>query len=120
VKDAKISLRTDSKLKQQAEVYAQETGRTLAGLIEWLLRKELNHAGSLKRGGQGRFIMNKIEMVKEYIQDQIQEHGFENNQIEIDFADICEVEETIQAAKELGYLATPGEGQGVWWIYTEE
>jgi hypothetical protein len=63
---------------------------------------------------------SKIEMVKEYIQNRIQEHGFENDQIEIDFADICEVHETIQAAKELGYEATPSEGQGVWWIYVEQ
>ena len=60
---------------------------------------------------------SKIEMVKEYIQNQIQENGFINNQIEIDFADICEAYETIQAAKELGYEATPSKGQGVWWIY---
>jgi hypothetical protein len=63
---------------------------------------------------------SKIEMVKEYIQDQIRIFGFDNNQICIDFADICEVDETIQAAKELGYLATPGNGQGVWWIYSEK
>lgn len=61
--------------------------------------------------------MDKIEMVKDYICEQIREHGFENDQIEIDFADICEVNETIQAAKEFGYLTTPSKGQGVWWIY---
>jgi hypothetical protein len=60
---------------------------------------------------------SKIEMVKRYIQDQIQD--FTNNQIVIDFAGICEESETIQAAKELGYLATPGEWQGIWWIYVE-
>lgn len=52
MKDAKISLRTDSDLKRQAEDYAKETGRSLAGLIEYLLRQELKKAGSLKRGGQ--------------------------------------------------------------------
>jgi hypothetical protein len=62
--------------------------------------------------------MNKIEMVKGYIQERIREYGFENDQIVIDFADICEEEETIQAAKELGYEAAPSEGQGVWWIYS--
>lgn len=116
----RLHIRIDSDLKQAAKQHAADTGRTLAGLIEWLLRQELKKADSLKRGGQGRFIMNKIEMVKGYIQDQIQEHGFENDQIEIDFAGICEESETIQAAKELGYLATPGEGQGVWWIYVEQ
>ena len=74
-------------------------------------------ADSLKRGGQGGNTMLKNEITKQYIQERIREHGFENNQIRIDFADICEESETIQAAKELGYLATPGEGQGVWWIY---
>lgn len=51
-KDTYIRLRTTSELKQAAQQHAQDTGRTLAGLIEWLLRKELNHADSLKRGGQ--------------------------------------------------------------------
>lgn len=49
MKDAKISLRTDSDLKRQAEDYAKETGRTLAGLIDWLLRQELKKADSRQR-----------------------------------------------------------------------
>jgi hypothetical protein len=52
MKDSYIHIRINSELKQAAKQHAQDTGRTLAGLIEWLLRKELNHAGSLKRGGQ--------------------------------------------------------------------
>jgi hypothetical protein len=51
-KDDYIHARISSDLKKAAQQHAQDTGRTLAGLIEWLLRKELNHAGSLKRGGQ--------------------------------------------------------------------
>ena len=65
-KDAYIHIRVDEDLKQAAKQHAADTGRTLAGLIEWLLRKELNHAGSLKRGGQiGGFVMyNQQEMLK--------------------------------------------------------
>ncbi|NLO52120.1 MAG: hypothetical protein GX103_13295 [Bacteroidales bacterium] len=124
-KDSYIHIRVSSDLKQAAKQHAADTGRTLAGLIEWLLRQELKKnvaaAGRLIPAERRFKIMNsKIEMVKEYIQDEIQERGFENNQIEIDFAGICEESETIQAAKELDYLATPGEGQGVWWIYVEQ
>ena len=51
-KDSYIHIRINGELKQAAKQHAADTGRTLAGLIEWLLRKELNHADSLKRGGQ--------------------------------------------------------------------
>jgi hypothetical protein len=40
-KDDRIYIRINSELKQAAQQHAQETGRTLAGLIEWLLRQEL-------------------------------------------------------------------------------
>lgn len=40
-KDSYIHIRINGELKQAAQDYAQETGRTLAGLIEWLLRQEL-------------------------------------------------------------------------------
>ena len=59
--------------------------------------------------------------MKEYILNQIQEYGFdEYNQIEIDFAGLCEEEEVRQAAKELGYEVEPGEGEGVFWVYIAE
>ena len=61
-----------------------------------------------------------IASMKKYIQDEIAKKGLEDGQIEIDFSGLCEEKETIQAAKELGYLAEKGEGQGVWWIYKEE
>ena len=41
MKDAFIHVRVTSGLKQKAQEYARETGRTLAGLIEYLLKKEL-------------------------------------------------------------------------------
>jgi hypothetical protein len=64
---------------------------------------------------------NIVEEMKEYILNQIQEYGFdEYNQIEIDFAGLCEEEEVRQAAKELGYEIEPGEGEGVFWVYIAE
>ena len=36
-----IHVRVNRELKQEAKEYAKETGRTLAGLIEYLLKKEL-------------------------------------------------------------------------------
>jgi len=63
---------------------------------------------------------NIVEEMKEYIQNQIQEYAFKNNQIEIDFAGLCEEEEVRQAAKELGYEVEPGEGEGVFWVYIAE
>jgi hypothetical protein len=50
-KDNYIHIRINSDLKQQAQQHAAETGRTLAGLIDWLLREELKQADSLKREG---------------------------------------------------------------------
>ena len=40
-KDSYIHIRINGELKAAAQDYAQETGRTLAGLIDWLLRQEL-------------------------------------------------------------------------------
>lgn len=44
-KDTQLTIRIDSTLKQAAQDYAKETGRSLAGLIEWLLRQELKKKG---------------------------------------------------------------------------
>ena len=55
-KDSYIHIRINGELKQAAKQHAADTGRTLAGLIDWLLRQELKKADSLKRGGQGREI----------------------------------------------------------------
>ena len=52
-KDSYIHIRINGELKAAAQDYAQETGRTLAGLIEWLLRQELKNAdNSGKRSGK--------------------------------------------------------------------
>ena len=58
-----------------------------------------------------------INEMKELIQRKIKEEGFENNQIEIDFAGLCEEVELLQAASELGYNIEEGEGEGVFWVY---
>ena len=41
MKDTQLTIRINSELKQAAQTHAKDTGRTLAGLIEWLLRQEL-------------------------------------------------------------------------------
>lgn len=75
-KDSYIHIRINGELKQAAKQHATDTGRTLAGLIEWLLRQELKKAGSQERGGQGReilkmkmnggFIMKKLDVNEIY------------------------------------------------------
>lgn len=45
MKDTQLTIRINSDLKQQAQEHAENTGRTLAGLIEWLLRQELKKEG---------------------------------------------------------------------------
>lgn len=59
-----------------------------------------------------------IESVKEYIQNQIDTKGFdENGDILIDFSGLCEVTDVVLAAAELGYEATPAQrGEGCWYI----
>lgn len=53
MKDSYIHIRINSELKAAAQDYAQETGRTLAGLIDWLLRQELKKADA-EPGGESR------------------------------------------------------------------
>lgn len=62
--------------------------------------------------------MNNTEYAKQYIEEQVAERGMENDQIEINFSGICAEEETIQAAKELGYEADNENcAEGTWYIY---
>ena len=49
MKDSYIHIRINGELKQAAKQHAADTGRTLAGLIEWLLRQELKKAGSQEK-----------------------------------------------------------------------
>ena len=42
--------------------------------------------------------MARLESVKNYINAEIEERGFIDNQIKIDFADICEANEEIGRA----------------------
>ena len=48
-KDSYIHIRINSELKQAAKQHATDTGRTLAGLIDWLLRQELKKADSQEK-----------------------------------------------------------------------
>lgn len=67
-KDSYIHIRINSELKQAAKQHATDTGRTLAGLIDWLLRQELKKADSRQRaaGKKGDLKMNK-EKIKQII-----------------------------------------------------
>ena len=40
-KDDILHIRIDGDLKKAAQQYAEETGRSLAGLVEYLLRQEM-------------------------------------------------------------------------------
>jgi hypothetical protein len=61
------------------------------------------------------------DYAKKVIREKISEEGLgENNQIRIDFTDLANEEEIIQAATELGYNAEPATGAGCWWIYIAE
>jgi DNA-binding CsgD family transcriptional regulator len=58
-------------------------------------------------------LMNHVDYVKEIITNAKFD---ENDDAKIDFADICEEEDVLQAAAELGYKAERATGQGSWWI----
>ena len=62
--------------------------------------------------------MSRTIELKEYIQNQISDRGFdENGDILIDFSGLCDDTDVILAAAELGYEATPAQrGEGCWWI----
>lgn len=62
--------------------------------------------------------MNNLEYAKQYIENEIRERGLKNDQIEINFSDICEEKEVVEAAKQLGYEADNENcTEGTWWIY---
>lgn len=61
------------------------------------------------------------QYAKEYILEQMEERKEEfekEQQLLIDFADICTEEETVQASNELGFQAEKT-GASSWWIYKE-
>ena len=41
MKDTQITIRISSEFKKAVQEYAEETGRTFAGLVEYALRKEM-------------------------------------------------------------------------------
>lgn len=60
---------------------------------------------------------NNLEPVRLYIKQQLREKGLKNNQIEIDFSNVCTKEEVIKVAEELGFHLERGEKEGVWWLF---
>lgn len=61
--------------------------------------------------------MSNLEPVRIYIKQQLREKGLKNNQIEIDFSDVCTKEEVVKVAEELGFNLERGEKEGVWWLF---
>ena len=75
MKDSYIHIRINGELKQAAQQHAKETGRTLAGLIEWLLRKELKENGIAGRQ-EGREIMKALkEKIEKAIEKEAMKKG---------------------------------------------
>jgi antitoxin component of RelBE/YafQ-DinJ toxin-antitoxin module len=70
-KDNYIHIRINSDLKQQAQQHAAETGRTLAGLIEWLLKQELKNNGIAANRQEGRKIMKTLTEWKEEMMEEV-------------------------------------------------
>lgn len=70
-KDDRIYIRINGKLKAAAQDYAKDTGRSLAGLIEWLLRQELKKNGIAERQ-EGREIMKALKEKLEEIMENEQ------------------------------------------------
>lgn len=60
---------------------------------------------------------DNLENVKIYIKQELRKKGFKNNQIEIDFSNICTKEEVIKVAEELGFNLERGDKEGVWWLF---
>ena len=71
MKDSYIHIRINGELKAAAQDYAKDTGRSLAGLIEWLLRQELKKNGIAERQ-EGREIMKAL---KEKIEKAIEKEA---------------------------------------------
>jgi len=44
MKDTQLTIRINSEIKSNAQQYAEDTGRTLSSLIEWLLKEEMKKA----------------------------------------------------------------------------
>lgn len=60
---------------------------------------------------------DNFESVKIYIKQELNKKGFKNNQIEIDFSNICTNEEVIKVAEQLGFNLERGDKEGVWWLF---
>lgn len=61
--------------------------------------------------------MDNVQFTKEYINEKIADIGFnEKGKICIDFSYICNKSELLEAAKDLNFTVTKGQGKGVYWI----
>ncbi|WP_186429627.1 hypothetical protein [Clostridium sp. BSD9I1] len=61
--------------------------------------------------------VSNLEPVRIHIKQQLREKGLKNNQIEIDFSNVCTKEEVVRVAEELGFNLERGEKEGVWWLF---
>jgi antitoxin component of RelBE/YafQ-DinJ toxin-antitoxin module len=68
-KDDYIHARISSDLKKAAQQHAKDTGRTLAGLIEWLLRKELRENGIADRQERNETMKTLEEWMEEMMEE---------------------------------------------------
>ncbi|QGU94445.1 hypothetical protein GOM49_04410 [Clostridium bovifaecis] len=67
--------------------------------------------------GEDKIEKDNLENVKIYIKQELRKKGFENNQIEIDFSNVCTSEEVIKVAEQLGFNLEKGDKEGVWWLF---
>ena len=75
MKDSYIHIRINGELKAAAQDYAKNTGRSLAGLIDWLLRQELKKNGIAERQ-EGREIMKTLkEKIERAIDKKAMKYG---------------------------------------------
>jgi antitoxin component of RelBE/YafQ-DinJ toxin-antitoxin module len=121
-KDAYIHIRINGELKAAAQDYAKNTGRSLAGLIDWLLRKELKENGIAERQ-EGREIMKAL---KEKIEKAIEKEAMKKG---IMGTENCTVTLTLTDAEKEEFRNLDLDEKHYWWeideneltvTYTEE
>ena len=63
-----------------------------------------------------------VELLKNYISEEIKQRGLEDNQIYIDFTNLFnDISELEEASRQLGYKLEKAEnlGFGVYWVYKD-
>jgi antitoxin component of RelBE/YafQ-DinJ toxin-antitoxin module len=79
MKDTQLTIRINSDLKQQAQEHAENTGRTLAGLIEWLLKQELKKDAERQEGRKTMNALLSSEFIKTASFDELRKAAKEND-----------------------------------------